>query len=100
MMNLVMLVGRLSKEVEEIENGCLITLSIKRTISNENGEFEEDLAQVRAFGNLADNVKKHCEIGTSIGIKGRLELKIVDNKCEVSVIADKITFLSSNKKED
>lgn len=90
MLNQAIIVGRL----KNIENGKVV-LAVPRTYKNENGEYDTDYIEVRLSDAIEKNVSTYCEIGDLVGIKGRLESDI--NK--MFVIAEKVTFLSSRKKD-
>lgn len=90
MLNQVVVVGR----IYSMENGELV-MAIPRTYKNENGEYDTDYIEVRLSDAIEKNVSTYCEKGDLVGVKGRLESGI--NK--MSVVADKVTFLSSRKKD-
>lgn len=90
MLNQVVVVGR----IYSMENGKLV-LAVPRSFKNENGEYDTDYIDVRLSKSIEENVSTYCEVGDLIGVKGRLESDI--NKMQV--IADKVTFLSSRKKD-
>lgn len=90
MLNQVVAVGR----IYSIENGELI-IAVPRSFKNENGEYDTDYIEVRLSKSIEENVSTYCEKGDLVGVKGRLESGI--NK--MSVVADKVTFLSSKKKD-
>ena len=90
MLNQVVVVGR----IYSIENGELV-LAVPRSFKNENGEYDTDYIDVRLSKSIERNVSTYCEKGDLVGVKGRLESSI--NKMQV--IADKVTFLSSRKKD-
>lgn len=94
-MNQVILVGRLVKEpeLEEIDGiaKCCITLAISRNYKNSEGIYETDFIKCTIWKGIAESTKEFCHKGDVIGVKGRLQ-----NNNEV--IAEKITFLSSNNK--
>ena len=90
MLNQVVVVGR----IYIIENYELV-LAVPRSFKNENGEYDTDYIEVRLSNSIASNVSTYCEKGDLVGVKGRLESGI--NKMQV--IADKVTFLSSRKKD-
>ena len=100
MLNQLVLVGRLSDEpiIEEIDNKkqSIITLSVSRSFKNEQGEYEVDNIPVILWNAIAENTKEYCHKGDVVGAKGRLQ--IIDEK--VYVVAEKVTFLSSSKKEE
>lgn len=90
MLNQVVVVGR----IYSIENGELV-MAVPRSFKNENGEYDTDYIEVRLSKSIESNVSTYCEKGDLVGVKGRLESDI--NK--MSVVADKVTFLSSKKKD-
>lgn len=103
MMNQSMLVGRLIEkpEIIEDENGtkkCIITLAVNRAFKNADGVYETDFIKCLLWNNIAQNVCEYCIKGDLVGVRGRLRQGI-ENK-ELELVADKITFLSSAKKED
>lgn len=90
MLNQVVVVGR----IYSMENGELV-MAVPRSFKNENGEYDTDYIEVRLSNSIETNVSTYCEKGDLVGVKGRLESGI--NK--MSVVADKVTFLSSKKKD-
>lgn len=104
MLNQIILVGRLVKEVEikELENNkkiANITLAIPRTFKNSDGEYDTDFVDIVIFDNVASNTSEYCHKGDIIGVKGRLQTRMIEkeNKKEKlqEIIGEKITFLSS-----
>lgn len=95
MLNQVVLVGRITKEIEINESGNgVLELAVNRSFKNEEGIYETDFIEIVLFsGNLVDNVKEYCRKGDIVGTKGRLQ---VEND-KLVVVSDKITFLSSRK---
>ena len=110
MLNQIVLVGRLVKdiEVEELESGkrvANVVLAVPRNFKNENGEYDTDFIDVVIWNSIADNTAEYCHKGDIVGIKGRLETSIYETadgekRRTTQVIAEKVTFLSSNKKEE
>lgn len=91
MLNQVVLVGRLTN-IEKLEEGANIVLAVQRSFKNANGEYEADMITCRTFGAVADNTAEYCKRGDIIGAKGRIQTE--DDK--LIIVAEKITFLSSN----
>lgn len=105
MLNHTVLVGRLVKELElkELESGkkaCNITLAVPRSYKNENGEYEADFIDCTLWGNIAENTVEYCHKGDLIGIKGRLQTRTNEDRKITEVIAEKVTFLSTKKKDE
>ena len=90
MLNQVVVVGR----IYSMENGEFV-VAVPRSFKNENGEYDTDYIEVKLSKSIKSNVSTYCEKGDLVGVKGRLESGI--NKMQV--IADKVTFLSSRKKD-
>ena len=90
MLNQVVAVGR----INSIESGKLV-IAVPRSFKNENGEYDTDYIEAKLSKNIDNNVSTFCEIGDLVGIKGRLE----SDANRMFVIAEKVTFLSSKKKD-
>ena len=90
MLNQVVVVGR----INSMKNGELV-MAVPRSYKNVNGEYDTDYIEVRLSDAIEKNVSTYYEKGDLVGVKGRLESGI--NK--MSVVADKVTFLSSIKKD-
>ena len=103
-MNSLMLVGRLAKEpeIKELESGkkvSNITLAINRNFKNADGIYETDFVDCVIWDGIANNVSEYCKKGDLIGIKGRLQTSLYENKegktlKNIDVIAERIDFLS------
>lgn len=111
MLNQVIIVGRLIERpiVEENENGkkvCNITLAVPRSYKNAEGIYETDFIKCTLWNVIAENTAEYCEKGDLVGVKGRLETSVYEKENGekyriISVIAEKVTFLTNykNKKE-
>lgn len=109
MLNQIVLVGRLTKEVEvkELESGkkvANITIAIPRSFKNADGEYETDFIDCVLWHSVAENTAEYCKKGDIIGIKGRLQSEVKEDKkgnkvYTTVVMAEKVTFLSSRPKE-
>ena len=108
MLNQVVLVGRLVRdpEVKTAKNGndySYITLAVPRSYKNINGEYETDFIDCVLWQLMATNTKEYCKKGDIVGVKGRIESRVYEQdgekKYTTEIIAEKVTFLSSNKSE-
>ena len=108
MLNQIILVGRLTKdpELQESDNNkkySYITIAIPRSFKNMNGEYETDFISCTVWDVAAKSTVEYCKKGDIIGVKGRIQSRVVEKDNEkkyyLDVIAERITFLSSNKKE-
>lgn len=106
MLNQVVLVGRLVKdpELRETENEkkvTHITLAVPRSYKNIDGEYETDFIDCTLWTGIAEATSEYCHKGDLLGIKGRLETgsyeKDGEKKYKTSVIAEKITYLTSKR---
>lgn len=105
MLNQVVLVGRLTKEVEvkEMEDGkkvAHIELAVGRSIKNADGEYDTDFIDCTLWNGVAEKTAEYCHKGDILGIKGRIQTEVIDDVKQTSIIAEKVTFLSSHKPED
>ena len=102
MLNQVVLVGRLAKAVEWVEEGkkAYITIAVPRPFKNEEGIFETDFVKCELWNAVATNTSEYCQQGDLIGVKGSIRTTKVDDDYEIKIVADKLTFLSSRKSEE
>lgn len=111
MLNQVVLVGRLVKDVEVHEGSsnhqkkvATIRLAIPRSFKNREGLYDTDFIDCVLWDSVAINTANYCKKGDIVGIKGRVESRIITeeetNKTILQIIAEKVTFLSSKKEEE
>lgn len=109
MLNQIVLVGRLAKDVEIEEKGdkklARITLAVPRSYKNSDGEYETDFINCTLWEAVATNTSEYCHKGDIIGVKGRLQSSSYEKEDGTKVftnevIAEKVTFLSSKNKEN
>ena len=109
MLNQIVLVGRLTRnmKINKSENGkriANISLAIPRSFKNMEGTYDTDFIDCVAFENIAENTASYCSKGDIVGVKGRVQSRVVekDGKKEylMDIVAEKVTFLSSRKKEE
>ena len=110
MLNQVVIVGRLVAKpiVVENENGkkvCAITLAVPRSFKNDEGIYDTDFIKCILWNSVAENTAEYCEKGDLIGVKGRLETSVYEKENGekyriISVIAEKVTFLATNKNKE
>lgn len=110
MLNQVVIVGRLVEKpiVEETENGkkvCNIILAVPRSFKNADGIYETDFIKCILWNTVAENTAEYCEKGDLIGVKGRLETSVYEKdngeKYRITnVVAEKVTFLATNKTKE
>ncbi len=109
MLNQVVFVGRLVKDVEikETENGnkvSNITIAVPRSFKNSEGVYETDFIPVTLWKDMASNTAEYIHKGDILGIRGRLQTDSFDkdgkNEFRVNVVAEKVSFLSSRTADD
>lgn len=110
MLNQIILVGRLTEDptTKELESGKLvsnITLAVKRSYKNFEGEYETDLIDCVLWNGIAENTAEYCHKGEIIGVKGRIQTREIEKEDgskekKMEIVAEKVTALSSKKEEE
>ncbi len=105
MLNQVVLVGRLTREIQinKADTGkkiANITLAVPRSFKNMDGLYDTDFIDCILWDSVATNTSEYCHKGDILGVKGRIQSRIVDQndtkRNVLEVIAEKVTFLTSN----
>ena len=109
-MNQSVVVGRLVRdpELKTTDNGnsvTSVTLAVPRNYKNIDGEYESDFISCVLWKGIAENTVDYSKKGDLIAVKGRIQSRIYEDNEEqkkyvMEVIAEKVSFLSSKKKED
>ena len=109
MLNQIVLVGRLVKtpELRITDNGrktSVITLAVPRNYKNQDGQYDTDFLECVLWTGVAESTAEYCKTGDMIGVKGRVQSRIVEkedgtNKKKTEIVAERVTFLSSSNKE-
>lgn len=102
MMNQTILVGRITSDVKEVveEQPLVITLGVPRSYKNEEGIYDTDFIPVKLSGMIAKNTAEYVKKGDLIGVKGRLQSDEVNGFNMLSVVAERITFLSASRESE
>ena len=109
MLNQIVLVGRLTKDIQvnKSEKGtkvATISLAIPRSFKNVEGTYDTDFIDGVAFDVTAENTASYCAKGDIVGVKGRVQSRTIENEGKkeniMDIICEKITFLSSHTKEE
>lgn len=110
MLNQIVMVGRLTAdpEVTTLENDkekSQVTIAIPRNYKNADGEYDTDFVDCILWDGVAKNTLMYCKKGDIVGVKGRIQTSNYESKDGkntklTQVVAEKITFLSSNKNSD
>lgn len=109
MLNQVVLVGRIVKnpELRVTDSGkkvTTVTLAVPRSYKNSSGEYDTDFLDCTLWTNVAENTVEYCQTGDMVGVKGRIQSRILEdedgNKSKrTEIVAEKVTFLSSKKSD-
>jgi len=111
MMNRVVLVGRLTKDVElrYTPSGAAVatfTLAVNRTFTNQQGEREADFINVVVWRRQAENAANFLNKGSLAGVDGRLQSRSYEGQdgrrvYVTEVVAESVQFLDfkGNKNE-
>lgn len=109
MLNQVVMVGRLTTNLELKEEGekktATLTLAIPRSFKNADGEYDTDFITCSLWGGVAESTTEYCKKGDIVGVKGRLQSNKVEKEngefeYKVELIAEKVTFLSSRSEKE
>lgn len=95
MINQVVLIGRIVKNIDDSDD--YMTIAVSRSYKNENGEYENDIINVFINGHVAEATKEYCHKGDLIGVRGFVQTSIKDEIRYTNIIANKISFLSSTE---
>lgn len=109
-MNQVVLIGRITKNIElkYTQNNKAITrfsIAVNRNFKNANGDYEADFINCMAFGNKAEILSKYCKKGDKIGINGRIQTGSYDDKngnkvYTTEIVVDELEFCSTGTKNE
>ena len=109
MLNQVVLVGRIVKtpELRVTENGkktATVTLAVPRNYKNASGEYETDFLDCTLWTNIAENTTEYCQTGDMVGVKGRIQTRMIQGedgskKKENRNCSRKSNILSSSTKQ-
>lgn len=109
MNNTVIVVGRLVRypELQLTESGkkiSTITLAVPRSYKNIQGEYETDFLDCTLWTGVAETTAEYCKTGDVIGIKGRLQSRIIEKEDgskykKMEIVAEKVNFIASSKKD-
>ena len=105
-MNIVLLMGRLTQDVEikEYPNGNVakITLAVRREFKNSDGLYDTDFIPITLWEGAALTCKEYCSKGSLISIKCRIQMNHWvsndgKNNYALELVGEKITLIPSGK---
>ena len=85
MINNVVLIGRLTRDVElryTPQNQAVgqFTLAVNRNFKNQNGEYDADFINCVIWGKSAENFANWTKKGNLVGITGRVQTRNYENQ--------------------
>lgn len=105
MINNVVLVGRLTRDVDlrYTSNGTAyasFTLAVERNFKNQNGEKETDFINCAMWRKAAENFANFTRKGSQVGIEGRIQTRNYENQqgqkvYVTEVLAENFSLLES-----
>lgn len=109
-MNIITLIGRLTKDPELKylpESGTPVsnfTLAIDRDYAKKDGTKDTDFIPIEVMGKIADSCANYLEKGRLVAINGsirvdRYQTQSGENRTFTKVFAKSVQFLESKKKE-
>ena len=109
MLNKVLLIGRLTKDIElksnDKTNYMQNTLAVQRGYKNKDGEYDTDFVNITLFRSQADYLNNYGEKGMLVSVVGRLQQdSYIDqntgkNVSRLSVICEEISLLERKKEQ-
>ena len=106
MLNQIVIAGRLTSDPEILEDKegkkySTITIAVPRAYKNADGVYDTDFVKFTVWNAIAENINEYCRKGDVVGVKGRVQTdKQEDGSYQMSLIAEKVSFLSTSRKED
>lgn len=110
MMNRVVLVGRLTKDVDlrYTPNGVPVanfTLAVNRPFKSQDGEQQADFIQVQVWRKPAENAANYLKKGSLAGVDGRIQTRNFEGQDGkrvyiTEVVADSVQFLDSRQNSE
>lgn len=109
MLNQVVLVGRIVYDLELKKNDSgkkylSMMLAIPRSFKNIDGTYDTDFIRCIVWDNVASNTSEYCKKGDIVGLKGRLQSRLVEKNDKkeniMEVIGEKVTFLTSSRDKE
>lgn len=109
-MNSVVLIGRLTKDVElrRTNTGkpvASFTIAINRNFTSQDGERQADFIPCVVWNKAAENTARYCSKGSLVGVDGRLQSRTYENQdgrrvTVVEVICDSVQFIDTKNAQN
>jgi len=108
MLNQIILIGRMSQDLETriLEDGRKVSymhLAVQRSFKNMDGHYDTDFVKISVWEGLSTAIESYATKGIMVVVKGRIQTwkyELSDEKklSMLEIIAERITYLSSNNK--
>ncbi|MDD5826742.1 MAG: single-stranded DNA-binding protein, partial [Bacilli bacterium] len=59
-----------------------------------------DFVNCTLWGGIAENTANYCKKGDVVGVKGRVQTRLVENENKLEIVAEKLTFLTKAKEKE
>lgn len=110
MLNKVILIGRLTKDIDLRTSGQTTylnnTLAVQRTFKNKDGDYDTDFVNIVFFGKQAEYVSSYSDKGMLISVVGKLQIdtyldqKTQTNRTKTSVVCEEVSLLERRKNSE
>lgn len=110
MINNVVLVGRLTRDVELKYTGgstavVSFTIAVNRPFTKQTGEREADFINCVAWRKTAELIAQYTRKGSMVGVEGRIQTRSYDNQQGQKIyvtetVVDKVTFLDGKQTDN
>lgn len=101
--NKTILIGRVTG-LSELKTGSkgvdYISFGMCNCDVDKNGETTELHHKLVAFGKQAQLINQYIKKGDLVCVEGRLDVTAYEGKRDVTIVAERITFLSSKRKSE
>lgn len=99
-MNLVVEIGRLTRDPEERNGAVRFTTAVTRRFKNKDGQYDSDFINCVAFAKTGEFIQKYFHKGDKIAITGRIQTGSYTNSegnkvYTTDVIVDNAEFVES-----
>lgn len=106
-MNKVILTGRVVKDIELKNNGgkdyIFFSIAVQRTTKDNEGHYESDFINCKAFGNTAKFISQYFNKGDGIELEGRITTssyeKNGNKQYSTDILVNNVEFPKGKKQE-
>lgn len=102
-MNTVNLIGNLTRdpELRYSQSGTAVAscnIAVQRRFKNQNGDYESDFINIKAFSKTAELLAEHFRKGSKLGITGNIQTGSYENQqgqkvYTTDVVVENLTFV-------